>query len=380
MSFSSLPRARSAFPSLLACLLLSACGGSGGGDGAGDAGIGIRSSQEIVAPRLVCDAADPALAKWSLATDSAGWSARDSHVMYAANGAIFLYGGWEDSYVSSPLDLWATTDGKDWTRIISAASPYSDFASVAQAFGRHWMVTGWKDGRLDTKGPSKEIWSSVDGVNWSFAGNAPFSARVGTPLVAFNGKLWIFGGTENYFSETTAAFKNDVWSSTDGVTWERVAEHAPWSPRAFANAAVLGDKLFLVGGGRYGNGITSEEFTAESDVWSTKDGVQWVNESANAGWTPRIWSTLVAYRGALWFMGGFSNYPALNHNDVWWSSDGKQWRRLDDAPWTPRHAQATLVFNNQIFLTGGNSGGPLSNEVWTLGINAPDKSACGPGY
>lgn len=383
MKFFSLTYLGRHLGALLACVTLSSCGG---GDDKADTNASIsidnaRFTRKVVQPTIVCAAMDPEGARWTQVTNMAAWSARDSHVMFSANKAIFLYGGWEDSYLLSPLDLWSSSEGKTWTSVAGAkASPYSDFASVATAFGRLWMITGWKDGRLDSKGASKEIWSSPDGINWTLAGTAPFSARVGTPLVAFKGRLWILGGTENYFSENGTPFKNDVWSSPDGVTWERVTEHAPWSARAFANAVVLGDKLFLVGGGRYGDGIKSKEFSAEADVWSTKDGVQWVNETTNAGWTPRIWSSLVAYRGALWFMGGWANYPALNHQDVWWSPDGKQWRKLHDAPWSPRHAMATLVFDNQIFVSGGNTDGELHNDVWTLTLDRANSDVCGPGY
>lgn len=242
------------------------------------------------------------------------------------------------------------------------------------------MITGWKDGRLDTRGASNEIWSSYDGINWSYIATAPFSARVGSQLIKFNGNLWILGGAEDYFAEDEDSFKNDVWTSSDGVNWENVLENAPWSTRAFLNTAVLGDTLFVVGGGRYGNGKQSNLFSAEADVWSTKDGKKWVNETKNAGWMPRIWSSLVAYRGALWFMGGWSNYPSLNHNDVWWSRDGKNWLRLNDAPWSERHAISTMVFKNQVFLAGGNNNDLLKNDVWNLTIDESNKNFCGPGF
>lgn len=353
---------------------LASCGGGGGGGSA----PAIQVSPVVA---VDCTPAPPASAKWTQLSATSAWAARDSHVMFSARSKLYLYGGWEDSYEPSPRDLWESADGATWTKIAEdAASPSSDYAPVATAFGRQWMITGWKDGRLDSRGGGNEIWTSRDGERWIKIGVAPFSGRVGASLVAFKGKLWMFGGTEDYFAWSEAPLKNDVWSSSNGVTWTKVIDSAPWSPRAFANAAVLGDKLFLAGGGRYGVAANASNFAATSDVWSTVDGEQWVNETANAGWVPRIWASMVAYRGALWFMGGWSNFPERNHQDVWWSADGKQWARQDDAPWTARHALSTVRFNDQVLLSGGNHDFALQNDVWSLSAAGASKPECGPGY
>jgi hypothetical protein len=351
---------------LLLSLLLSGCNEDGPAKDGSDA-------YQYKAPSI-CEATAPDGAAWHQIAAESSWAPRDSHAVYSIGDGIVVYGGWSDSTAQSPRDMWASSDGVFWTHISDeAASSYSDLAPVAYAFGRYWMTTGWKNGRLEDGGAGREIWSSKDGLSWSLIREAPpFSARVGAALVAFKGQLWMFGGTADYYSEDMTSLKNAVWTSSNGITWRRVLATAPWAPRTFFNAAVLGDKLYLVGGGNY-----LPQTFGYSDVWSTEDGVNWTQETADGGWVPRIWSTLVAFRGALWLMGGWTGE---NTQDVWWSKDGKTWTQMPNAPWSRRHATAATVFNDQIMLLGGNSDGVLTSDVWGLTLPGDSKPECGPGY
>jgi N-acetylneuraminic acid mutarotase len=63
--------------------------------------------------------------------------------------------------------------------------------------------------------------------------------------------MWILGGTENYYFGDEKSLKNDVWYSADGKEWELATQNAPWSPRAYHQAVVLNDKIYVLGGGNY---------------------------------------------------------------------------------------------------------------------------------
>lgn len=65
--------------------------------------------------------------------------------------------------------------------------------------------------------------------------------------VVFRDKLWVFGG---WAGKSTNAL-NDVWYSTDGTTWNRQTEHAPWRPRGPVSI-VLQDKIWIYSGKRAG--------------------------------------------------------------------------------------------------------------------------------
>jgi hypothetical protein len=73
----------------------------------------------------------------------------------------------------------------------------------------------------------------------------------------FEGKLILMGGYDN-----TSAWYNDVWSSSDGVTWTQVIASAAFSPRAFHSAVVYNNRIWITGGFDGVNNL--------ADVWYTQ--------------------------------------------------------------------------------------------------------------
>ena len=61
---------------------------------------------------------------------------------------------------------------------------------------------------------------------------------------------------------------------SDGVEWTRVAEDA-FPARAMHNSVVLGDRMFVFGGGVYDPGFLFNTVLDYNDVWSSEDGVTW---------------------------------------------------------------------------------------------------------
>ena len=61
---------------------------------------------------------------------------------------------------------------------------------------------------------------------------------------------------------------NDVWCSSDGVSWEQATPHAPFSPRSQPGVTVFENRLWVIGGG----GPESIPF---NDVWFSDDGITW---------------------------------------------------------------------------------------------------------
>jgi hypothetical protein len=67
-------------------------------------------------------------------------------------------------------------------------------------------------------------------------------------------------------------------------------------------------------------------------------------------------------------MGGWSNNPYKNWNDVWYTSDGKEWEQFkSDVCWKERHELSAFVFRDKIWVAGGMNP-PLTNDVWSLYI------------
>ena len=67
--------------------------------------------------------------------------------------------------------------------------------------------------------------------------------------------MWIIGGMDNDYNGY-----RDVWSSRDGVTWTEATPSAAFSPRYFESSVVHRGKMWVIGGGDFGNFY--------NDVWN----------------------------------------------------------------------------------------------------------------
>ncbi len=302
---------------------------------------------------------------WLKVTDQAGWRPRDSSGEVVFKDQLWILGGWFDSFTAPPRDVWSSGDGKTW-KLATQTAPWkhSDLPMTLVFQGRMWLMGGWFNGRLPGHSACNEVWSSTDGVNWDHAtARAGWSPRLAAGAVVFKDRMWILGGTEDYYFGNNQSLKNDVWSSADGKNWKLEMAHAPWSPRAYHAAVVHDGKIWVLGGGNY-----VPKYHALNDVWCSADGVHWEEVTKQAPWPARLWFSAVAYRDRLWVLGGWSNNPSKNWGDVWYSSDGKQWLPLrSKVIWKARHEHSAYVFQDKIWVAGGHAQ-PLSSEVWSLDI------------
>jgi hypothetical protein len=227
-----------------------------------------------------------------------------------------------------------------------------------------WMMGGWYNGRLPGHSAGNEVWSTTDGAHWTqVTDNAGWSPRLAAAIVEFKGRMWILGGTENYYFGDKSSVKNDVWSSADGREWQLHTSDAGWSPRAYHQAVVLNDKIYVFGGGSY-----DPYYYHTNDVWSSDDGEHWKQVTEHAPWSARLWFSSVVYRDRMWVLGGWSNHPSKNWGDVWYSRDGKDWQQLrSNVVWKERHEHSAYVFRDKLWVAGGHAW-PLSSEVWSLNI------------
>ena len=100
--------------------------------------------------------------------------------------------------------------------------------------------------------------------------NAGFAPRTEHTCVAFDNKLWIIGGRTG--ASSPADDLNDVWYSSDGVTWTQATASAAFAPRWYHSSIVHDGKMWVIGGRSF------------EDIWSSTDGVTWFQESTGPGW------------------------------------------------------------------------------------------------
>ncbi|MFT7600505.1 MAG: hypothetical protein ACI8TP_003448 [Acidimicrobiales bacterium] len=168
--------------------------------------------------------------------------------------------------LTEPVD-WAIPSLYEWSSVTPAAAFAPMDGSAPVVFdGKMWLLGRW--GENWEAGSHDQIWSSVDGETWLYQGRAPWDPRHEGGVAVFNDRIWMVGGDNNQ-----GHYQNDVWSSADGLEWEKVADDVPWGGRATHLTTVFDDRLWVMGGQRI-NALEENPGPklAFNDVWSRADG------------------------------------------------------------------------------------------------------------
>jgi hypothetical protein len=93
--------------------------------------------------------------------------------------------------------------------------------------------------------------------------------------------------------------------------------------------------------------------------------LNWICATESAGWLNSHSHTSVVFDNKIWVIGGNDGFS--DYNDVWLSNDGVNWTcAKESAPWSPRSCHTSVVFENKIWILGGNGLSPSGsfNNVW----------------
>jgi hypothetical protein len=211
---------------------------------------------------------------------------------------------------------------------------------------------------------------------------APFAPRDGAGLLVYENKLWLLGG----WNASTAVFPNtttnEVWNSADGKHWTEIKPNtfgtaafnssSDWQGRHMAGWTVYRDKLWIVGG-------DSNQCHYQPDVWNSSDGAHWTQVASNVPWGNRVLFYTLVFNNTLWVMGGQTldlsdcplmptngsyDYVPTYYNDVWTSSDGANWTQVK---------QQSFVFSPEVPLPIWGPRGVICGAVvfngrmWVIG-------------
>jgi uncharacterized protein YjdB len=352
---------------------------------------------------------------WKLETDAAAFGPRWFHQAVVFKGAMWVISGARIDADPNTLnnfltDIWSSTDGIHWTQqATDIGLPwYSTHLNVAVFDNEMWAVSG---------GTS---FASSDGVTWtqrSALGAIAGGARGYASLTVFNGGLVYIGGSASPNADPALA-RRDVWRSVDGVDWFVAASNPPFSRRLRHVAFVMNDRLWIMGGqvpdGANGtvwaldawssgsSAVWTQESTGglgatflaqvvqqlnrvtlvggvqrgySSNVWQTTTGNDWHALSANAQFSPRE-TRGVSFQGHVWIIGGGTAEAAgsARSNQIWRSDNGAEWTRVatQGMIFSPRDGHSVVVFDDRLWVIGGwdgdvGAGGTETrlNDVWS---------------
>lgn len=102
----------------------------------------------------------------------------------------------------------------------------------------------------------------------------------------------------------------------------------------------------------------------QNTVYTSDDGVAWSTATVAAPWAGRRGAAGVVFQDRMWLLGG--DGVAGSKNDVWWSADGVSWTcAAQAAGWSRRSGLCAEVFGGKIWVFGGNDHlGNVFNDVW----------------
>ena len=91
----------------------------------------------------------------------------------------------------------------------------------------------------------------------------------------------------------------------------------------------------------------------------------WVQATNAAGWTGRDGHATIIFDNKIWVLGGNIS-SSVYKNDVWYSTDGINWTcATASAGWSQRSDLKAVVFDNKMWIMGGQeSNGYTKNDVW----------------
>jgi hypothetical protein len=298
---------------------------------------------------------------WTEATASAEWHRRCAAGAVVFDNKVWVMGGdsttlWGSHGFGMLNDVWYSTDGAHWTLATDSAEWARRMSTPLVFDGKMWVLGGFCD-----SGFKNDVWYSTDGAHWTLAtDSAGWHKRAGNAAVVFNGMMWVMGGLDSMGQNPQGFhFLNDVWHSIDGVNWTPATASADWSPRVWPTALVFGGEMWVMGGC---DSIGLDDRWL-NDVWHSTDGVSWTLATASAEWSGRMVPSALVFDGKMWVMGGFS-YSG-GGRDVWYSTNGAHWTQaVSEAPWNARFAIAAADFNGYMWVMGGGDETSTMNDVW----------------
>jgi hypothetical protein len=213
---------------------------------------------------------------------------------------------------------------------------------------------------------------SGQGYTWELlTDSAPYQPRDGAGGVVLDGRMYLMGGWNPndrlHFPRVT---RNDVWVSTDGRTWKKIKPNTfldgsfdpaqDWEGRHSTGYVVFEEKIWIIGG-------DANQGSHQSDIWNSKNGVDWtlVNDGRNLPWKPRALHLTFVFNNRIFVVGGQTMHRFIDpesdiddvyYNDVWSTTDGIDWiKHHTNLPtWSPRGGiGGNLVFRDRIWIVGG---------------------------
>ena len=243
--------------------------------------------------------------------------------------AMVAVGSDESEDDISDAAVWYSTDGLTWERVsveaLSDSGPEEMLTVIPSGTG--FVAAGFVIAGAEA---DAAVWSSPDGISWTRVHDPRF-AEAGTQRIyslAETPHGLIAGGT-NYSRIDFGVYNLDarVWISTDGIKWDKVDAASFGGPGWQYISAVVATPTGLIAAGGYILGQPG--LHNDAAVWTSDDGVTWERVVAPAlgGSGAQHISALVLDLEGVVAVGYDTTAGGYRLPAVWTSPDGLIWAR-----------------------------------------------------
>lgn len=202
--------------------------------------------------------------------------------------------------------------------------------------------------------------------------NNVFSKRQDFDSVVFDDEIYIIGGYDVTVRGEKDSYCEDVYKSADGINWTLLTDNAPFKGRRGHRATVLDDYIYVAGG------FCADDETGErgykNDVWRSKDGITWEEVSQNSQniWEPRKDFGMLSTDNAIYVFGGFRQVNKVGPkylDDIWKGDvgdDGITWTELSVTMKGGRSSFAYELVGDDIYIQGGSFLGATQSKTGNI--------------
>jgi hypothetical protein len=313
------------------------------------------------------------LLPWIDMDESQAYIARHECSFVQSGKKFYMFGGRESP---EKLDIFDYTHNT-WTQGAMAPKPFNHFQAVSYE-GLIWVIGGFQtSNNFPDEEPQENVYV-YDPANdmWMEGPEIPWPRGAGG-LVVYMGRFYLVGGNARGHDGGFVTWMDEYnpvtgeWDIMEDATHERDHFHA----------AVLGDKLYAVGGRRTIRGNTQGDTVKEVDVYdfATK---QWlITDLPMDIPLPRAAAAVAAFAGKIMVIGGETARSRVAHDrvDALDPTNGR-WSAL-----TPlnhrRHGIQAIVSGEGVYVAGGspNRGGGHQRRMEVYNRDAPEGGESRPG-
>lgn len=219
------------------------------------------------------------------------------------------------------------------------------------------------------------LYESANGSTWNLVAGNNFPTGIYHTIQTYNNKAYVIGyvawdGVAGKYVE-----KNEIWESSDGITWAK-SDYPAGMTSVFKNSAVFMNRLWVWGGSSINADATHWQkvpYASNGGVLSGNrsifsfDGNSWRNDGSIPSAMPYRFSSACTYNARLQVYGGETESGASD--EMWTLTDEYLWYEFPKTNAGVLEDSRLISYNNQLWLFGGKVNG---YSIYTISISSND--------